>query len=142
MPGIVYRALPKTTYDFAATAVGATTTYVVAKGIDVSQFREGTLVVRIHSGSQTGGSGTAASVTVQAFADAPTAEDPALDFEAAAACATTGAITAFTTTGLTLVNLTTPFGGSVRVKVSGTQRGTTVATTFLVTISVDIVAKS
>src|SRR5215813_8240999 len=77
MPGIVYRALSKTTYDFSATAAGKSTTYIVAKGIDVSQYREGTLIVRIHpGGSFTGG---APSFTVNVYADAPTPEDPASD---------------------------------------------------------------
>jgi hypothetical protein len=93
MPGIVYRALPKTTYDFSATAASSTTTYIVVKGLDLSQFREGTLIVRVHSGSFTSG---APSVKVEVFPDAPTAEDPSVEFEAAAAVATTGAITGFT----------------------------------------------
>ncbi len=139
MPGIVYRALPKTTYDFSATAASSTTTYIVVKGLDLSQYREGTLIVRIHSGSFTSG---APSVKAEVFADAPTAEDPATEFEGAAAVATTGAITNFNTTvSLTLVNLTTPFGSSVRVKVSGTQSATP-ATNFKVTFSIDIVGKS
>jgi hypothetical protein len=81
-------------------------------------------------------------VKVEVFSDAPTAEDPATDFEAASNCATTSAITAFTTASLTLASFSTPFGGSIRVKVSGTQYGTTAARVFKVTFSVDIVAKS
>ncbi len=141
MPGVIYRVLSKTTYDFGSVPLSSSTTYTVAKAIDVSAYREATALVRIH-GLSINANTPAINVSIQA--EAPTSEDPANDFIAAGNVALTGSIvlsSAYSTPTLTLVSIATTFGGFLRVKVQGIQGGTA-SSTFLVTLSVDIVAKS
>ena len=139
MPGIVYRALHKMTYDFSTLGNSQSVVYQAAKAIDVSAYREANLIVRVHS-YNVSGSGT--SITVNVYPEAPTDEDPATDFIGTSTVATTGTISQTNTFPLLNVQgVSTPFGGWLRIKLTGTQ-GATASTTFSVTISIDIVAKS
>lgn len=142
MPGIVYRALPKTTYDFSLLTAGTQSSAIwVAKGLDVSQYREGTALIRIHGYTFLSNN---PAIKVEVFAEAPTQEDPATDFIYASAACTTGTVSL---SGLVAPNLnvlsigSTPMGAYLRIKLTGTT-GIALSTPFNVTLSVDIVAKS
>jgi hypothetical protein len=140
MPGMIIKALPKTTYDFS-TLTGANQTMVltVARGIDVSAFREATALMRVHSINFN----QSPSVKIDIFPEAPTSEDPSQDFIATTAVASSGtvALNSFTAPYLNIQPFSTPFGAFLRIKVTGTQ-GATASTTFNFAISIDIVAKS
>lgn len=69
MPGMVYRVIPKQVIPFVATK-----TLTLAKGVDVSNFREASIIVRVHQGTSLSGGG-APTITVKVFRDAPTNED-------------------------------------------------------------------
>ncbi len=141
MPGIVYRALVRTAYDWGNLSINNSQVYTVAKNIDVSAYREATAIIRVHSLNIT--AATTPSVTVTVLPEGQTNEDPQLDFVASPASTTTIVLSnvAGLAPLLNLTALTTPFGGYLRVKVSGNQ-GPAQSTTFQVTLSIDIVAKS
>jgi len=145
MPGTVIRAVPKAQYDFHTLASGASSPpIVIAKGIDVTQYKYVNMAARIHAGSinQTG-----CSVTVDAFAEAPSPEDPSLDFIGASALNTfpfsgLGPSTTYPQFALAPLMGNVGIGGgwSIRIRIMATQ-GSTPASSFLVTVSVDIYAQ-
>ena len=69
--GALYKVIPKQVFSAPMSSALPLTTWV-AKGIDAINFTAGTLIVRIHAGTNiTAGTGLLISV----FGDAPTAED-------------------------------------------------------------------
>src|SRR5579859_1460490 len=66
MPGIIYRVIPKQVFLFKASY-----SQWISKGIDITQFREATLLVRSHNGNTL----SSATFSVDVFSDGPTAED-------------------------------------------------------------------
>jgi hypothetical protein len=69
MPGVVYRVMSKTAIPF----VNAGTVVWIARAIDISAFKEATLVVRQHAGTNVTGTGLQVGVSQ----DAPSVEDTA-----------------------------------------------------------------
>lgn len=147
MPGTVIRAVPKTKYDFSSLPASASMAYFAAKGIDVSQYRYAEMIPRIHALNIVG-AGSAPQLQFDVFPEAPTPEDPALEFYnttinwATATFNLSPATVAPVVPGSTIgINQTLlPLGGFLRIRVTATQ-STTVATTFSVVLSVDIYAK-
>ena len=143
MPGVIYRALSKTTYDFSSGTgmVNSSSALItVAKGVDVSAYREATLALRIHS---IAAGASTASIRVDVFPEAPTQEDPATDFIGPNTVATTTTIVVSSSLSptLNLQPLSPNFGAALRVKLAANQPSV-VLSTFLVTLSIDLVAKS
>lgn len=143
MPGTVYRALSKTSYDWSSiNTSGSITHSYVAKAIDVSAYREATIIARLHAVSILG-AGSAPTIKINTYPEAPTPEDPANDFilTSSPTTITFSLTTASTAPQVQLATMNTPFGGWLRVEVQPTQSSTQ-ATQFQATLSVDIVAKS
>jgi hypothetical protein len=117
MSGTVVNLFNKRPYTFASGG-----TVLAVKAVDVSQFTEASLAVRVHDNNM-GGSST---VVVRTRVTLPSPEDPAVDFVAAVADACTTVVTV--STGLadgTLLRAVVPvnFGGYLRVEVVGTVSG-------------------
>ncbi|MBZ0119951.1 MAG: hypothetical protein K8H88_23380 [Sandaracinaceae bacterium] len=112
---------------------------VVAERVDVSQWTEATLMVRVHTASTIPGT---ASVKVLAYADGYTEEDPTTVFQAATASATVllqgNPVVAAGTFSLALLD-DAPIGSMVRVTVKGHQAAT--VGTVKANISVDLALK-
>ena len=70
MPGTVYRVIPKQQIAYSTAATSSTPLFI-AKGIDISQYREATLLVRVHAGTNL----ASATLVVAVYTDAPTSED-------------------------------------------------------------------
>jgi hypothetical protein len=81
MPGKVIQLLSKNTYTYTAAQLAAagTTQFPVLCNVDVSQFLNGQIALRVHSFTQTGGTaGTSqALIRLDGFRSSPSAEDPA-----------------------------------------------------------------
>lgn len=61
--GLILRVLPKTTFDFGTVKpLGASITFPLVQHISAEAFTEGTWMIRIHSGTFTGGTLTFTSV--------------------------------------------------------------------------------
>lgn len=75
MSGTVLNLLDRTPYDFSGLGQGAGTTVRVSRDIDISQWPEGTLMVRVHSKTIAGG-------TIKVYLERvlPSAEDPGIEF--------------------------------------------------------------
>jgi hypothetical protein len=111
----------------------------VAKWINVSAYREATIVGRLHAMNFN----QAPSYKVEVFAEAPTEEDPSIDFINSLTAATTNNVllSSQTAPGIAIMNVNAPFGGFLRIKLTGIQ-GATASTIFNMTLSFDIIAKS
>ena len=77
MAGLIFR-IPKRMYDFSGLPSGGTATIPMATGLDMSQVREAVVVVRLHSDGTNWTN--LQSFGVSARLDAPTREDPGVDF--------------------------------------------------------------
>ncbi|MBZ0119952.1 MAG: hypothetical protein K8H88_23385, partial [Sandaracinaceae bacterium] len=103
--------------------------------LDSSQWREGTLAVRVHSVTLASGQ----SIDVLAVIDGHTAEDPATGFYSSpSATVTLNSSSSAPSFHLQLLD-DQPIGGLVSIVVGGTQGGS--ATSFSATLSVDLVLK-
>lgn len=142
MPGRSYRVLPLTVVDIGNTILTASTSanWYVQRALDLSQFREATLLVRVHQFySNVGSNGPYVTVIVQAAGQ--TIEDD-LSFVGGSNIATSGAILSTNSTPyLFAQTFTTPFGGMVQVNVQASQ-GSSLASSAAATLSIDVVAKS
>ena len=138
MPGQYYKLLiPRTKLDFSALGISQSQSVFMKRYIDVSQYRELTLVVRVHALNIT----NTGNIQVLLFAEGPTTEDPVYDAYASglwSGLQLTSSIVAPTLTLASPVLLNV--GSSVAIQVVGSQ-GTS-AGTVTATISVDVAAKS
>lgn len=144
MPGGVIRALPKTKYNFASLIASSGVEVVVAKGLDVSAYREATLLCRMHEKDIGGGAGNW-KVEMIVRADAPTTEDPGAEWTPtpAADLATVtidSSSSAYNSFQLDSVN--TPFGGWLKLIIKPTQSSGSAETTFQIVLSADLIVKS
>jgi hypothetical protein len=147
MAGTLIPAVAKTKFDFSSLLAGANSSYFIATGVEVSQYRYGELMPRIHALSIVG-AGATPSITLDVFPEAPSPEDPGMEFYNASIPLVNPALT-FSLSPSSVapilpasnVNIIPPMGGFVRIRLKGTQ-GATQATTFWIVLSVDIAAKA
>lgn len=149
MAGARIVATRRTKYDFSNVPASGSYSVFIAKGIPVWRYNMNGLemVTRIHSLSIVG-SGAAPSLQFVPMLDAPSPDDPSLEFYNITSLGTQTYNLDPTITA-PLVDCipigvgpsTYPQGAFVRVQLTGTQSATK-ATTFWVVVSVDIVAKS
>jgi hypothetical protein len=81
MAGRLISILPKSVYDFSGSTVGSIQKLVLAERVDISQYIDCVLAVRVHSLTQ-GGSN---NLLLDVFGDGYTDDDPSLTFVATAA---------------------------------------------------------
>ncbi|MSP59949.1 MAG: hypothetical protein EXR72_06340 [Myxococcales bacterium] len=116
----------------------------VAKNIDVSQYTEGTLKLRLHAVDVSGAATNDWEFEVILQVDATTVEDPAVNWQPGGGMADPASITLPVTSAgagqVFYVEITKPFGAVLKLLVRAKQ-GTAAYTTFNVTISADIEAK-
>lgn len=94
-------------------------TVVAVKAVDVTNWREGTLLVRVHE------SGVASSSTlkVEAYITAPSQEEPSVDFVGTTAKATCTLDSSSSAGDLEVAALSDDFGAYLQINVVGTQSG-------------------
>jgi len=139
MPGVIYRVLPKTTFDFSSmNGNNQSLSYVVTRGIDVSAYMEATALFRVHSYSIT----HTPSLKIEFWPEVPTPEDPGLNSEFSGSGPTLAWTVALSGLSVPACNLvgTVTSGFFLRLKVTGVQGAT--AGTLIATISADLVARS
>jgi hypothetical protein len=111
----------------------ADTTVPVVKAVDVSQYTEGALVVRVHEASISAG-----SLVVRARTTAPSPEEPSTDFY----LTTDAAVVTFTSAAaagdLGRGALSSDFGGFLRIEVHADWSSDTIQAT----LSADLVVKA
>lgn len=143
MSGTQLRILSKTEYDMS-TVLGQTGAspgaIILAKNVDVSQWREATLMVRLHTATWSNG----ASLSVVAYPSLPTEEDPGTDYTTNNPVATvtfTQGASGESAPKLKLDDLTAGFGPFLTIALGITQ-GQTASAQLKFTISVELSLKS
>lgn len=137
MAGMVMQVMMKRTLDFTNVLSGSTQDVVLAQGIDISQWREVSLLVRAHSTSFGAAVG---SIAIYALQEGRTAEDPGVLFTSSAQ---TGTVTIdnSTTAPMYAVNaLPSNFGSMVKIVAQGKRVAT--GNNIRADISVDLSMKS
>lgn len=84
MAAALITILPKRLYDFTNLSVSQTQNYTVVERIDISQFVDGVIILRVHSCTVTSG-----TITFAVYGDGFTAEDPSVKFTTAASLIST-----------------------------------------------------
>ena len=141
MAGTVIRVMPKRTLDFTAVSSGSgqAQEIVLAQGIDVSAWREVSLMVRTHANNLSGAIG---QIDILAYLEGRTAEDPGILFTSAANVASV-TVNASTAAGTYVVQtLGGNVGAMVKVTAKGTRSGSTGANALKADLSIDLSCKS
>jgi len=137
MAGVNMRLMNKTALDYSQLAVNQQQMLIVNTSINVTNYREGTLVVRVHGAPTIDGD---ASIQVVLVRMAPTEEDPALLFAPVSPPLATVTIDHDTVgsqpAALLAAALPSNFGGYLGLAISGVQDST--VRTIKATISVDL----
>ena len=139
MSGAAIEVISRTKYNFDNIPIGATFSMPIARYVDISRFREATLLVRVHTKSilATG----SPSIAVAAYADVPSSDDPSQDFLSTAVLGTNTSITSATTApSVQLQALPASAGAMISIWLVVLQ-GTSVAA-LQTTISVEVSEKS
>lgn len=143
MSGTIIRVLPRTDFPYyqqTGLAQGQTTgEVVIATNVDLSMYREATLIARLHPSTNWA---SGANVTIRARASAATPEDPGLTFRISSA--TLGSLSFVQGTdsapALKLAALTANAGGAMDITLQAQQGGSNA--TMIVGLSIDLSLKS
>jgi hypothetical protein len=73
MSEMMIEVMPKRSFDFATVAVGGSQDVILADRVELLEWRELTMIVRVHSHTLTGSN----TISVYAFPQSWTSEDPA-----------------------------------------------------------------
>ena len=139
MAGQIIPLFSRRTFDFSKLQGSQTIPVPIVKAVDVSQYTQATLEVRVHSMTISGGS---AYIRVKLYTTAPSAEDPGRDFVYGSAVATTSNLSSSNTAPTLLVaQVSSGFGGMLAVAVEGEQPGSPVVS-LTADLSAQLVVKS
>jgi hypothetical protein len=119
-------------YDLTSLVASANVEVVLVKALDVTAYRSGTLLVRLHAATWGAGSPTAA---VKALMTAPSVDDPSRDFVDGSAKATC-TLSSAAAGDLVKDDLDAGFGSHLRIVLDVTQGSP--ADTLVFTISAEI----
>lgn len=135
MAGTHIEVFPRQVFDFSWLAASADLTHAASSDIDVTPYRRGELVVRVHARAMTGSQ----LLEVKVVESAPSADDPAASFLGSdlASCVT---FAASATPELVTAEFSAPFPASVRVCLRARQH--TSAATFQVALSAELVMRA
>lgn len=139
MSGTIIPIMSRKTINLSNTATSLSNEIVLVKAVDVSQYTEGELYVRVHGGTI----GTGATCEVIAKITSPTPEDPASDFvfDTAMATVTIGSSDATAAPKLLRAALSSNFGGMLSISFKATQPSGS-AQTIDPEISIELVLKA
>jgi len=137
MAGTAVRVIPKRTLDFSqvASGSGAAQEIVLAQGIDISEWREVSLMVRTHSNSFGGNVG---QIDIYAYAEGRTDEDPGVLFTSTTPLGTV-TITSVTSAGSYNVNsLGANLGSMIKIAAKGTRTDSLSTNAITASVSIDL----
>jgi len=141
MAGTVMRIVPKRTLDFSqvSSGSGSAQEIVLAQGIDISAWREVSLMVRTHSNSFAGNIG---EIDIYAYMEGRTDEDPGILFTSTTPLGMVS-ITNSTPPGSYTVNsLGSNIGSMIKIAAKGTRTSSLGANTITAAVSIDLSFKS
>jgi len=141
MAGTVVRVIPKRTLDFTAVSSGTSQAQeiVLAQGIDISNWREVSLMVRTHSVSNLG-SGLGNKIEINAYLEGRTSEDPGILFATVIPAATVTIDFNTVAPSYTVSSVGSNIGAMLKIAAKGTR--TLSATNIRADVSIDLSLKS
>ncbi|SRR6266540_5479101 len=131
MAGILVPLLPKRVFDFSKLQLNTTQTLLIAERIDISQYIDGVIALRVHDAVLTGG-----TISFDLFGDGYCHEDPTLSFQTSSpffSSVPVAAAPALLTYGGTVL------GHYAALRVSGNL---TSASTLSATVSLDLILRT
>jgi len=140
MAGSVMRVVPKRTLDFTSVSSGSgqAQEIVLAQGIDVSAWREVSLMVRTHANSFAGAIG---QIDIYAYLEGRTSEDPGILFASTTPLGDV-TITNSTVPGTYVVNTLGTTGAMIKIAAKGTRTSSFGGNTIKADVSIDLSFKS
>jgi hypothetical protein len=139
MAGAVIRVVPKRTLDFTPVAIGGTEEIVLAQGLDISQWREVSLMVRTHANSFTANLGT---IDIYAYVEGRTSEDPGLLFAATTPLGTVTINSSTTAPSYSIGSCGSNTGAMLKIVAKGTRTSSTGVNAMKADVSIDLSLKS
>jgi hypothetical protein len=142
MAGVVLRVMPKRTLDFTnvSSGTGQAEEIIIAQGIDISSWREASLMVRTHANNISGAIG---EIDIYAYVEGRTAEDPGILF--AQTTTQLGLVPITSATGApayVVAPLPSNLGGMLKIAAKGTRTSSLAGNTIKCDISIDLSLKS
>jgi hypothetical protein len=141
MAGTILRVIPKRTLDFTAVSSGSTQAeeIILAQNLDVSEWREVSLMVRTHSTSFGGNIG---QIDIYAYLEGRTPEDPGILFATTSPLGTVTINSSTAAPAYAVNSIGTNAGALVKVAAKGTRTGSTGTNLIKADISIDLSLKS
>lgn len=142
MAGTVIRVMPKRTLDFTSVSSGSgqAQEIVIAQGIDISDWREVSMMVRTHSISFAGAA--IGSIQINAYLEGRTSEDPSILFASASVAAQVIIDSSTVAPAYSVVGLASNAGAMLKIAAKGTRTSSTGLNTIKADVSVDLSLKS
>jgi len=141
MAGTVLRIVPKRTLDFTAVSSGSgqAEEFILAQGIDISAWREVTMMVRTHATSFGGSIG---QIDLYAYLEGRTSEDPGILFATTTPLGTVTINSSTTAPAYSVSALPSNTGGMLKIAAKGTRTSSSGTNTIKADISIDLSLKS
>lgn len=141
MAGSVIRLVPKRPLDFTSVSSGsgAAEELVIAQGIDVSQWREASLMIRTHTSSFF--NNIIGQIDINVYVEGRTSEDPGLLF-ATATPVSSASITASTPPGAyQVISCSSHTGAMLKIAARGTRTNSLSTNSLRADVSIDLSLK-
>jgi hypothetical protein len=141
MAGMVLRVIPKRTLDFTnvSSGSGQAEEIVLAQGIDISPWREVSLMVRAHSTSFGGNIG---EIDIYAYLEGRTAEDPGILFATTSPLGLVAITSSTQAPSYTVNSLGNNLGAMLKIAAKGTRTSSSGTNLIKADVSIDLSLKS
>jgi hypothetical protein len=140
MAGTVLRVMPKRTLDFTSVSSGPSNyeEIVVAQGIDISQWREVSLMVRTHANSIV----ASGQIDIFAYLEGRTSEDPGILFASTSPLGTVTIASGAVAPAYSIGSIGSNTGGMLKVVARGTRVTSFGTNALKADVSIDLSLKS
>ena len=139
MAGQVIRVIPKRTLDFTTVQSGFSEEIVLAQGIDVSNWREASMMVRTHSTSFGGNIG---QIDIYAYMEGRTPEDPGILFATTSPLGTVTINSSLSAPAYSVSALPANLGALVKIAAKGSRTSSFGSNSISAAVSIDLSLKS
>jgi hypothetical protein len=137
MAGAVIRVVPKRTLDFSSVSSGSAQAeeIILAQNIDISSWREVSLMVRTHANSFSGNIG---EIDIYAYSEGRTSEDPGLLFASTTQLGLVAITSSTTAPAYSVTSCGTNIGSMIKIAAKGTRTSSSGANAIKADVSVDL----
>jgi hypothetical protein len=141
MAGNVLRIMPKRSLDFTSVSsgTGQAEEIILAQGIDISAWREASLMVRTHA---TTFSGNIGEIDVYAYMEGRTSEDPGILFATTAPLGMVQITSSTVAPAFSVTSLGSNLGSMIKIAAKGTRTSSNGSNFIKADVSIDLSLKS